>query len=303
MQIFNGNFDRWTLATMQTGMGYGAADGWKVDHNGSSKVFSRVPCPPVPGKPRAGCKMVVSSVPGAGNYSKMAFRILNVRNHAGKRRAIKFYGSADSPKNVAVEIVQCFGTGGSPSLTQTGHDHGQRALVALTTSQDLHTVEFDIPSIDGKYIGTNEDSYLEIAIWTDAGSNFNTRTNGLGQRSGEFHIASVWIDEPNSGATTFPDIDVEDIADRCRTRVITLPRLMFNGNRPLAGGLVFGSWAIPREMVVQPVPVFRNVAYSNASGLTHLNVSPLAITAQIAVTDPAIGYSHCLFDLDLRADL
>jgi hypothetical protein len=59
-----------------------------------------------------------------------------------------------------------------------------------------------MPSISGKTLGTNNDHFVSLAIWFDAGSDFNARTDSLGQQSGTFEIAQVQL-EPGSVATPF----------------------------------------------------------------------------------------------------
>jgi hypothetical protein len=77
---------------------------------------------------------------------------------------------------MAVEAIQDFGTGGSPSKTVTGT--GQ--TVTLTSSWAPFALTFSIPSITGKTLGTNSNDYFGLLFWTSAGSDFNARTNSLG---------------------------------------------------------------------------------------------------------------------------
>jgi hypothetical protein len=77
---------------------------------------------------------------------------------------------------MAVEAIQDFGTGGSPSATVTGT--GQ--TVTLTSSWAPFALTFSIPSITGKTLGTNSNDYFGLLFWTSAGSDFNARTNSLG---------------------------------------------------------------------------------------------------------------------------
>ena len=112
---------------------------------------------------------------------------------------VSFDAKADASKNIAIEFVQYFGTGGSPSgaVNAIGAQ-----LVALTTSWQRKSITISIPSISGKTIGSNGDDSLQLVFWFDAGSSFNARTGALGQQSGTFDIANVQIEE-GSVATPF----------------------------------------------------------------------------------------------------
>ena len=59
-----------------------------------------------------------------------------------------------------------------------------------------------MPSISGKTLGTDGDDRFVFSIFFDAGSNFDARTDTLGQQSGTFDIAQVQI-EAGPVATPF----------------------------------------------------------------------------------------------------
>ena len=200
--IINGNFDFWQRGTSFTLTEYGA-DRWINNRGGTTATHSRQPFTvgqtAVPNEPTYFCRTVVTSVAGASNYSILAQKIEDVRTFAGQQITISFWAKVDSTKNIAVELIQDFGTGGSPStyVTTIG-----TTKVSIGTSWQKVTVTTTVPSISGKTLGTSNDSLLQLNIWFDAGSSYNSRTDSLGQQSGTFEIAQVQI-ESGSVATPF----------------------------------------------------------------------------------------------------
>jgi len=201
--LINGNFDIWQRGTSQTSSGYGSDDRWLNQNGGSTKTHSQevfaLGQTEVPGNPKYFSRTVVSSVAGASNYTLKAQRIESVATLAGQTATLSFWAKADAPKNIAIEFVQRFGTGGSPSAPVESIGI---TTIALTTSWKKHTVTVDIPSIAGKTLGTDGSDHLQLYFWLEAGSNFDNRTNSLGQQSGTFDIAQVQL-EAGSKATAF----------------------------------------------------------------------------------------------------
>jgi hypothetical protein len=201
-RIINGNFDFWQRGTSTSSAGY-LADRWTTTLTGSTVATSRqaftVGQTDVPYEPTYYLRNVVTSSAGASNKCNLQQRIESVRQMAGQTATLSFWAKADAAKNIAVEFVQNFGTGGSPSSEVTGTG---ATTCALTTSWQQFSVSVDVPSISGKTLGTNSDDYLGVIFWFDAGSDFNFRTNSLGQQSGTFDIAQVQL-EAGSVATTF----------------------------------------------------------------------------------------------------
>ena len=200
--IINGNFDIWQRGTSFTGNEYGA-DRWihgrvGTTHTATQQAFT-VGQTAVPNEPQWFCRTVVTSVAGASNYSLLVQRIENVRTFAGQQVTVSFWAKADATKNISVEMSQAFGTGGSPSAVVNSIGVTK---VSIGTSWQKVTVTAAVPSISGKTLGSNSDSYLDFSIWFDAGSSFNARTDSLGQQSGTFEIAQVQV-EAGPVATPF----------------------------------------------------------------------------------------------------
>lgn len=200
-KIINGNFDVWQRGTSGSS-GY-VADRWTTIVNGSTAAITQqaftLGQTDVPNEPSYFHRTVVTSVAGVGNYATLIQRVESVRTLAGQTATLSFWAKADAAKNIAVEFYQDFGTGGSPSSAVSAIGV---TTIALTTSWQKFTVTVAIPSISGKTAGTNGGSYLMLTFWLDAGSDFNARTNSLGQQSGTFDIAQVQL-EAGDTATPF----------------------------------------------------------------------------------------------------
>jgi len=144
-------------------------------------------------------RLVSASHSAAGDYALLFQRIEGVRTFAGQDIVISFWAKASTgtPK-VAVELVQGFGTGGSPSADVNTYV-GQ---VTLSTSWVRYSVTVTVPSISGKTIGTGSNDSLSLFLWTSAGTTFNSRTGSLGVQNATIEFWGVQV-EAGSVATPF----------------------------------------------------------------------------------------------------
>ena len=193
--IINGDFDIWQRGTSQTAAGYGSADRWTVGLVGSGVTFNQqtftLGQTAVPDNPVYYSKASVGSIAGAGNYALIEQRIEGVQTFAGTTATLSFWAKADTAKNMAVEFVQNFGTGGSPSTQVTGINV---TTIALTTAWTKYFFNVTVPSITGKTLGSGGNDYLNLIFWLEAGSTYNARTNSLGQQGGVFEISHVQLE-------------------------------------------------------------------------------------------------------------
>lgn len=274
--IIDGRFDFWYEGTSQTTVGYGSDTMWSNNNGGSTKTHSRqsfavgetfpdgTPCHTY------FSRTVVNSVAGIGNFVAKDTRIEDVTRLAGKTVTLSFYARADSNKNIAIELIQNFGSGGSPSAQVYGIASQK---IALTTAWQKITRTITIPSISSKTLGTDgvHTSRTAIVFHFDAGSNFNSRTDNLGQQSGTFDIAMVQLEE-GSVATPFENTDIGTMEMRVN-RYARFVRLGLYSNRELAvtigGSTNFGTpmRATPLMSLWSDNPVsYQNV---NAYGLEY----------------------------------
>jgi len=276
--LINGKFGIWqrgTSLTAGTGKRY-LADRFFTDSTGSTVAPSRqtftLGQTDVVGNPTYFHESVVASSAGAGNYAKQVHRIEGVSQFSGQTVTLSFYGKADASKNIAIEFVQNFGTGGSPSAEVTAIGVTTKAL---TTSWQKHTVTVTLPSVSTKTLGSNSDDYLSVGIWFDAGSSFNSRTNSLGQQSGTFDIAMMKL-ESGSVATPFYDKNIGNDFSLCQ-RYYQESTVLGNADTS-SSTFAGGSWLMPVEMRASPTLTYEDDV-GNASKLTLNSVNNIAISS------------------------
>lgn len=119
--------------------------------------------------------------------------IESVINLQGKKAVVSFYAKGSASGTVKVSLVQNFGTGGSPSSIV----YGTAQSISLTTSWKRFYLIFDVASISGKTLGSNNNDYLGLFFWTHAGSTASTSYNlgGAFSLSTVLYLANVQLEE------------------------------------------------------------------------------------------------------------
>ena len=209
--LINGNFDMWQRGTSQTTSGYGSDDRWANSNVGSTKTHSQQTCTDTE---RAlfnatyYSRTVVNSVSGSGNFVDKMQKIENVTLLAGKTVTLSFWARADGNKPIAVEFRQNFGSGGSPSSEVSSI--GVKKF-NLTTNWQRFTHTITIPSIVGKTLGTDgvHTTFTQLFIWFEAGSDWNSHTDNLGQQSGTFDLAQIKLEDGSQATEGWHPYDGE----------------------------------------------------------------------------------------------
>ena len=199
--IINGAFDFWQRGTSSSTAGY-LADRWASQiTGGSGYTQSRQALGLDVSQTTTGGEFFYrhqhTAGTNAGDLAVITTKIEDVRTLAGRTATLSFWATADSARSLSVELGQNFGTGGSTTVNAIGV-----TKLNVTTTLTRYTVTVNIPSIVGRTIGPN--SFLEVFLWFSAGSNFNSRTNSLGNQSGAYTF-NIWGVELEAGsvATTF----------------------------------------------------------------------------------------------------
>lgn len=264
----DGNLDHWFEATSQTTSGYGSDTMSPNIHIGSTKTHSRQTFAlgetdgwDAPATYYS--RTAVTSVAGVGNYVCKTFIYENVRLYSGRAVTFTFRGKADAAKPVAVEAAMDFGTGGAPSAPVTGIDPQK---VNLTTSWAKNSVTISLPSLNGKSLGSNDNSYLAITVWFDAGSSFNARTQSLGQQSGTFDLAQVKLD---NGSIATPFVAPDPAEELARVQRYYNTGLLYNYTWGATNNVTFPIM-FPVKMRGFPVGVVKSLATLTAGTVRQL---------------------------------
>jgi hypothetical protein len=180
-RIINGDFGVWQRGTSFTTAVYGA-DRWANALVGGTVTQSRQAFTLGDAlgstQPTFFLRQTVSGQTLATQYALTVQPIEGVRSYANQTLTILGWARRSSGAgNMALEGVQNFGTGGSPSADVSAISP---TTVTLTTSFAPFAVVLSVPSITGKTLGTNGNDVFAVNFWTSAGSDFNARTNSLG---------------------------------------------------------------------------------------------------------------------------
>ena len=301
--IINGNFDIWQRATSQTVTGYGSDDRWINSVSGSTQAVSRqaftLGQTVVPNNPKYYSRTVVSSVAGAGNLAIKFQKIEGVETFAGTTATVSFWAKADANKNIAIEFTQSFGTGGTDPAPSANVLSIGVTTVSLTTSWVKHTVSVAVPSIASKVLGTDGNDFLTLIFWMDAGSNYNARTNSLGQQSGTFEFSQVQM-EAGSVATTFEPRSVGQEMALCQRYFQSTGVLaFFNVARFSSGsaGLPLNFLHFENGMRASPTlstsgTFTTGTGYQGTPGFSNITTHGCRISGSVSISAGAINYIH-----------
>ncbi|MBA0225985.1 hypothetical protein D7U89_10880 [Stenotrophomonas maltophilia] len=197
-RLINGSMRWWQRGTNFTAPGY-SVDRWYFNAGGvATPSLSRNTV--MPGAFDTECiylaKIAYGAVTDAANhYVVLEQRMENVTTLAGRTVTVslKVFNSGAAGRQIAIELGQSFGAGGSAQVSGIG---AAKYSLAAGINTVTHTV--NIPSISGKTVGAN--SSLILTLWATGGSNFNARNASLGAQTGDLHFTQVQLEEGASAS-------------------------------------------------------------------------------------------------------
>lgn len=215
-------------------------------------------------------KNVFTGSSSAGAFNEIVHRIENVRRLAGKTVTISFWAvaAANTPK-LGINILQSFGTGGSPSTSVRALTTGKS--VTLSTTWTRYNVSIDIPSISGKTVGTDKNDNTALEFFYSSGATNDDIAGTIGVQSGTISLWGVQL-EVGDTLSELEKPDPHDDLARCMRFFQTHESVLIAGTPPAAGGAIFSDFSYPVAM--------RKAADVTVSSTTFTNASTLAINAQ-----------------------
>ncbi len=276
--VINGDFSLWQYGTSSTSAGFVGPDCWSVAASGGTVTTSRqafaVGTTLGINNPLYHVRQNVTGHSGSTDIATLAHLIEGVGSYAGQTITILGWAYRSSGTgNMAVEVVQNFGTGGSPSATITNIG---TTTVTLTGSWAPFAVTVAVPSISGKTLGSNANDYLGINFWFSGGSSFNARNNSLGLQTLAGNLWGVHIRRgtwTTANINTYIPVDIGTQWRRAQRYCCTLNV----AEQSPAAGLSINVYAFP--VVMRTAPALTVVT---AGTLTNCTISAEAALSPVS---------------------
>jgi hypothetical protein len=276
-------------------------DRWKTDISGTTTCTPQAFTPgsaPVAGYEGANYLQIVTSghtgTNGAGVYNRME----DVRTLAGQTATVSFWAKASSgTPSVLVNLAQLFGSGGSSTVIISPSTPS--TATAITTSWARYSFVFNVPSLSGKTIGTNNSLQVEIGV-SDGG--FLGLVPSLGVQNNTFSIWGVQV-EAGPIATPFQTATgtIQGELAACQRYYQVIAGQIVGGNFPIVTGYASAVSQTPRFPVSFPVtmrvtPTMTKNGTWNLSNCTGPNantfIGPSGFTIEVTTTAAAAYYAY-----------
>lgn len=308
-RIINGAFDFWQRGTSSTAAGY-LADRWTNTISGGTVTSSRQALSAGDtfgsNNPVYFMRQTISGQSTSAHRATIRQPIEGVRNYAGQTITVLGWARRSSGSgNMAVEMAQDFGTGGSPSSAVTAISP---TTVTLTGSWAAFAIVLNVPSISGKTIGTDGNDNLSLNFWTSAGSDWNARTNSLGLQTIGVDLWGIHIKQgthTTSAVDLYRQPELGPELERCqRYYERTVQPIFVNSNYAAGSWQASGNTNIDfkttkRGFPTVTVAVDSNIDNSNGAGVANASsVSGFIINVGVSNTTYPYARANILYTAD-----
>ena len=203
-KIINGDFsvNQRNFTSTTTSADYNL-DRWRTVYTGgtsttSAQVFTPGTAPVAGYEGKNYYRVAITGQSAVTDFVRVQEEMESVRTLAGQTATISFWAKASTgtPK-IAVNMVQTFGTGGSPSASVDVLS----GTVTTSTAWARYSLTVAIPSISGKTFGTANDDRLSLRMMLSGGSSV-AAAQSIGLQNVTFELWGVQV-EYGSKATPF----------------------------------------------------------------------------------------------------
>lgn len=198
---------------------------------------------------------------GTSEAKYIRYRFPNVYTFAGEAISIALQGISTSTSTITIDCLQHFGTGGSPAI-DVPTPLTTVPLTATWTRYEKNNLI--IPSISGKGIGTNDDSYLEIRFGLPANVTCNIGLTQLqielGTTVQQYEYEDHYLGRYRTTGGELPGINIGSLTGQ--TDYMT-PEFNPEGGMTLYGG------AVPVGSIIMHCTDTDPAGYIKANGSTH----------------------------------
>jgi hypothetical protein len=201
----------------------------------------------------------------ASGLSALYQSIEDVRRLAGKTVTVSFYALCWAGNiKLGVSFDQNFGTGGSPSaIVSTA---GQS--ITLNQAWQRYSLTFNIPSVIGKTLGTNNNHFTIMDFFFSAGANNAIRSGNVGVQTGKVQLWGMQLEIGNvMTPLEKPDPQVE--LANCQRFYQVIPTIMdITAYAPGPGFYIFQQIFFPTMRVAPTVvPTYGTMVNVSPNGL------------------------------------
>jgi hypothetical protein len=210
----------------------------------------------------------------AASMNNVVQRIENVRRLSGKTIVVSFYAwaSANGLK-LGINLVQNFGTGGSPSANVLALATG--IATTLSTTWTRYSVAIAIPSVVGKTFGTTAGTdFTALQFWYSSGATNAANAGNIGVQSGTIAIWGVQLEIAAPGQTAPSPLEKMD-AQQTLAVCQRFYQVIKASARFVAGG---ASNFMDCTVTFPPMRATPSVTSLGTEGSANLSASSLVIT-------------------------
>jgi hypothetical protein len=207
---------------------------------------------------------------GAASLTLITQYIENVRRLSGKTVILSFWATASAALKLGISVDQLLGAGGSP-----GSVIGVGQTVTLSTTWTRYVLTFTVGSLAGMTPGTGNDHSTALNFWYSAGTNFTSRSGGVGVQgpNATINIWGVQLEIAQPGQTQPTPLEKRD-------PVLELQQAQrfFQTGSFWFGAVVSGAGncgaikTFPVALRALPTIVFASPGLANCTGLAATNI-------------------------------